>query len=54
MNKLDSQCAWCKRYRGLFGLYFHGPRLSRLREASHGICPACAAKVLAELKGGEE
>jgi hypothetical protein len=43
------QCAWCCRVQDHHGQY--GQRLPRLlRYATHGICPPCKARFLAELE----
>ena len=43
------QCAWCRRLQDHHGQY--GPRVPRLlRDATHGICPPCKARFLAELE----
>lgn len=45
---VDRICAWC---RGSL----HRAPLRRMGDgkASHGVCPACAAKVRGEIRGGK-
>ncbi len=49
INAIDSICAWCGRVRAGEDLWApRGERTWQPGQVSHGLCPRCAAELLAE------
>ena len=49
IKAIDSVCAWCGRFRAGEDLWVaRGERTWQPGEVSHGLCPRCAAELLAE------
>ena len=43
-HEIETQCAWCRRWRDASGQWVSGGPVNPGAAVSHGICPACLAK----------
>ena len=43
-NEIETQCAWCRRWRDASGAWVSGGPAKPGAAVSHGICPACLEK----------